>query len=358
MRQTICVLLLLFATAAATPPPQGMVFGLLEGENRSLQLFLVRDDPWGTFFVRAAKIQLALRPLDGTAPRSLFATSSGVIAAVPGSRCQGPFFKENPCFYGRNVVELTFSLSPSEQGAFGLMLDGRHAAYASDASPVIVGSQVTPPLLYAPRLPDDVGLRDARLRYLGKTVYALPTTVERGLHCSGDPDRLEDIPTYHPAVITAIERTNGTAEIGTFQSTDGDFLAIQPLRVTVMAPERPVVFPGWVPVQAVPRPGSCVQRYVFMADPWEIERNFALHDPRDHPEWPARFREALAQRKILIGMTHEMVASVLGYPAHYGTIEQLDRLTTWDYDDPTPFQSSVTFDGDRVVKYDPPGNLP
>lgn len=348
MPRAICVLVLLVATSAATPPPwQGMVYGELHGENRSLQLFLARDGSLGTFSVQAARIQLVLRPLDGTASRSLSATSSGTIVAIPGSRCQGPLFNESRCFYGRNFLELIFLLAPSDQGAYAVTLKSDSAAYASGASPVTIGSGVSPPLLYVPQLPDDVGLRDARQRYLGKTVYAMPTTVERELHCSGDPSAIEDIPAYHTAVITAIERTNGTAEIGTFQSTDGDFVAIQPLRVTIAAPE-----------QGAGPPGSCTQRYIFMADPWEMERRFALHDPRDHPEWPARFREALAQGKILVGMTHAMVASVLGYPAHFGTVEELDRLTAWKYDAPTPFQSSVTFRGNAVIKYDPPGNLP
>jgi hypothetical protein len=57
-------------------------------------------------------------------------------------------------------------------------------------------------------------------------------------------------------------------------------------------------------------------------------------------------------------MTHEMVSSILGYPAAYGTIAQLDRLAVWSYDAPTPFQSTVYFRGDAVIKYNPPGNLP
>ena len=68
--------------------------------------------------------------------------------------------------------------------------------------------------------------------------------------------------------------------------------------------------------------------------------------------------QAVAHRSVVIGMTHEMVAAVLGYPAHYGTVAQLDRLTKWNYDAPTPFQSSVTFHEGRVTEYDPPGNQP
>jgi hypothetical protein len=357
---TLCGLVLLFATSAAPAPPwRGTVFGLLHGENRSLKLFLLRDVSFGTFYVRAPKIQLVLRPLDSTGVQSLLPNASGAIAAIAGSPCRGPRSSEDPCFYGTDfLVELTFSLPPSDRGAFELTLNADNAAYASGASSIAVGSDVTPPLLYVPQLPDDVGLRIARKRYLGRTVYALPVAVERALHCSGAPSQFQDIPSYHTAIVTAIERTNGTAEIGHFQSADGDFLAIQPLLVTISAPEQRAVFPPWFPSVRTPPPGSCAQRYTSMADPWEIERNFALRDPRDHPEWPARFREALAQRRILVGMTHEMVASVLGYPAQYGTVAQLDRLAKWDYDAPTPFQSSVTFRDDRVVKYEPPGNLP
>lgn len=57
-------------------------------------------------------------------------------------------------------------------------------------------------------------------------------------------------------------------------------------------------------------------------------------------------------------MTRAMVVAVLGYPPAFGTVQELDRLDRWDYVEAAPFASTVYFKGDRVTRYDPPGNLP
>jgi len=91
---------------------------------------------------------------------------------------------------------------------------------------------------------------------------------------------------------------------------------------------------------------GCRTLETVAADGWQLERLITMHAP------------APGLADIKIGQTHEQVAAIAGFPSVYATKAELMRMTEWHYDRPAPFSSVVTFDGDRVARYQPPGDLP
>jgi hypothetical protein len=349
VRALVALVLVPLLLASSRQAPRAIAFSLAYGTGRTLDVFLQRDTPFGGFLVQTGQLTLELRPLDSTQRSySLAANAPGRISAA-GVPCPGAVSIGMACFPERNVVKVPFLLPDSlKSGMYTAKLIARgSAAHETDGSPLPVGRAIYPSLIYVPSVTNDVALIQARQRYLRKTVYAVAGSAfqpyeTRCIDDARGDGRLND---YQSATIVSVDRSNGAAEQRFFQDTDSDFVALDPLIVRLV--------PG--PSNAG---SNCGDRVIPLADPWEMERRFALHDPRRHPEWSERFRQALAQRNVLSGMTHEMVASVFGYPAHYGTVAQLDLLDVWRYDSPTPFSSTVYFAGDRVVRWDPPGNLP
>ncbi len=184
------------------------------------------------------------------------------------------------------------------------------------------------------------------------------------------------LPFDHQFRVIAISRSQSDGEIwtlgGQIKNTLDNaalFLSLQPL-VVEFAADRFRASGGGVGGRGAATGGpasfvavmqdttKCGPMRVTLSDPWELKRAFSYEHPYNHPDWPANFREAIQQHNILVGMTHEMVAGVFGYPSIYLPIAQLDQLTQWDYIASAPFSSSVIFSGDRVVRYNPPGRLP
>jgi len=80
--------------------------------------------------------------------------------------------------------------------------------------------------------------------------------------------------------------------------------------------------------------------------------------PRVDLTWPLADRQAVERGTVIAGMSREMVAAAIGYPPIYGDAQTFNGLDTWTYDEPAPFRHEVFFKDDRVVRYDPPGELP
>lgn len=91
--------------------------------------------------------------------------------------------------------------------------------------------------------------------------------------------------------------------------------------------------------------GPCVAAQARFLDDWDFERVFSLEDPHTiHPEWSTISRKDILAYQFDDGMTHEMVAWAAGYPSTFGTPEELDRLSSWQW---YGGQSSY-FNGDAV----------
>jgi hypothetical protein len=105
--------------------------------------------------------------------------------------------------------------------------------------------------------------------------------------------------------------------------------------------------------------GGCAAFYGEFSGSWDFERMLSLtNEAASHPEWSPVAAAEVKDHKVIVGMTRAMIIASVGYPSDYGTAAQMMKLDTWHYEMPTPFQYTVYFKGDKVVKYDPPGQLP
>jgi len=273
------------------------------------------------------------------------------------------------------------------------------AALDVSGQPNLSAAKPEPPLVYVSTASEqqDAGLLQASRDYLGKRVFLLDSSPWMNTLQCNDPASPASARTAAPARtpgpiasesladferrlrasaarpvpehtfinpaglrgsawrVVAVRRSE-SGENGYFSNIDPDFIAIEPL-VFELAPLTESAGTG-VPTPAPQAFYTSCKRYVrWFADPWEARRVLVTRSPFDHPEWPAQYREAVLAGKVLKGMSHDMVANALGYPSVYGSIEDLDRLAHWDYDEPAPWGPSVGFNGDRVVEYDP-GSAP
>jgi hypothetical protein len=102
-----------------------------------------------------------------------------------------------------------------------------------------------------------------------------------------------------------------------------------------------------------PRPGfsACPQSYSLFADAWDMQRALSTVSVRTaHPDWPPAMLEDIEDHNIAVGMTHEMVAWSIGFPAFEGSPNELYRLSDWDYDSNPRATYSVHFGADGRVK--------
>lgn len=92
---------------------------------------------------------------------------------------------------------------------------------------------------------------------------------------------------------------------------------------------------------------ACVAYYMIFADAWDMDRAYSLAPP------PSGLGE------MRVGLTRQQVTWLLGYPAEFAPVAQLNRLSAWRYDNLQPFNYWVYFDAQgRVTKFGPDGQLP
>jgi hypothetical protein len=390
----LCAALLALSAAARSDVPGAaaptQTFPLqpyLTGDARIVTVILASTDN-SAFELDASALFLSLTSLDhpGTIVRLPSATRGRLAGVVPPP--------------GSPLAELTdatpvalvaVSISPSV--APGMY---RVAVQSHRPPERHIGAVPYPDRIYVSTAQEqpDRGLIEAQQLYLGKTIFLmLPSQWHAQLECKGPSqhalrtpaadgsakpsDLLQQLRAFAtkpppdsgmvsfesergtPWRVVSVRRSLGRVEDGYFNNEDSAFIAFEPL-VMELAPSF-ARRPNGANDSVAASPGQ--ERFpratylrVF-ADPWEAARAISLQSPFDHPEWPAQFRSAVTGGSILPGMTHEMVANVLGYPSEYGTIDKLDRLKEWDYDDPAPWAPTVTFDHDRVIRYTP-GSAP
>ncbi|MHB1456771.1 MAG: hypothetical protein ACYC0V_07640 [Armatimonadota bacterium] len=155
--------------------------------------------------------------------------------------------------------------------------------------------------------------------------------------------------------------------------TESAFTVSNPLFVT-LSPSKPMQFEGfsgWESNSTDPdaagdeletmmgsKPRSGVY-YMIFADAWDFEREYSLSNPMTtHPEWSALMRKAVIKGELRKGMTHDMVAWVMGWPGEYGTIPVMRLWKEWRYDSLPPFSYMVYFKNGRVTKFGTNGSLP
>lgn len=319
--------------------------------------------------------KIALRLTDEPSGRSIDIPADE-HAVIVGATPKSGMLSWDP---GVLTADLNFTV-PSNLPAsmYRVSIDDNGAASNSDTNtPAPMTGGIFPTQVYVPSLlHNDAALETARRDFLNRSVYP-----RGGLSANCEaPDAggiFLGLPFDQQFHIITITRSQRDGEIwtlgGQIKNTLDNaalFLSLQPLTIRFAA-QRFHPYGGGgggegakgVAVRAalfavMKDSLKCGSMRVTLSDPWELERAFSFKHPYKRPDWPANFREAIQKHHVIAGMTHEMVAEVFGYPSIYLPIAQLDRVTRWDYTASAPFSSSVIFSGDRVVRYNPPGNLP
>lgn len=241
---------------------------------------------------------------------------------------------------------ITFNAAPQAPGMYELDVS---------ASPgfAVTGSGEDLPLSDSPGThesvwwPDeahgDAALSQLRQRFSGRTIYAYGGA---WVGCSGAGNIYGPETPLH---VLSIQRKREVRLLGTGTSAIGlpdttfSFLAIDPISLLL----EPA--PGSKPraMAGSSNPESPCLPQIHVADVWQADVTFTTSTPPPGIETPIR-----------VGTTREHVLWADGYPNVYGTAADFAQMSTWSYTMPAPFAWSVTFKGDRVVKYNEPGNLP
>jgi hypothetical protein len=212
-----------------------------------------------------------------------------------------------------------------------------------------------------------VHLAALRAAYLGGSVWPYGSL---SLSCEGAPITVDSarvtplIRATGPLRIERLERlTNGTAMIHDEPANAGfAYEAVAPLVVSVRLPREPGSWlagggiTGRIPggAQGIPRViATAVRRCRYIefsvADSWDLELAVA----RRPPDF-----DVAHYHGNLIGLTHEQVAFITGFPYAYKTRAELLGMPEWDYDWVAPNATYVRFKGDRVVTVPPPVTMP
>lgn len=101
-------------------------------------------------------------------------------------------------------------------------------------------------------------------------------------------------------------------------------------------------------VESNPR-AHCLGLWDEVSDRWDFERKYCLSNPlKIHPTWSTKMRKAVLNGELINGMTRDMVAWVMGWPAIYGTKAEMLSLDEWTYDN-IPHKGHVYFKNGRVA---------
>ncbi len=343
------------------------------------------------FTVDATKLHVDRAALDGT----VLARDVSTVAAAPAAQMGPP----GPAQIVR--VALSVPRAALQPGMQSLLLRTDDGAARRDGNPVTLGANRVSSLAHVD-VPDPSGDEALRRRFAGIPVYGYgPLALTCGVVTI--PYATVITQPHTELRIARIERTQGAAILHAgYDSSDQAFTfkAIDPLRIifdpavrlrtggasfSYPSPPRAAVGPTasgspqstGAPISGSPQAtaapmtpapmltraeiarqhertkavmqeiaAGCRSLQTSAAGAWHLERMVTTVAP---PPGLTRVR---------LGFTHEQVALIDGFPSVYATKAELMRMPEWIYDRPAPFSSFVAFDGDRVVKYQPPGNLP
>jgi hypothetical protein len=194
-------------------------------------------------------------------------------------------------------------------------------------------------------LVDDPGVERLRDEFVGQPLWTYGRYRFRCLDDQGDPALVQSRDRA-PLSISRIERVSGYVIRRALGSDDADYYCggachesyhvftddplvvyFKPMDDKTLKDIPPRMWSG---PRRYSYDGRCVQSEVTFIDTWDIQRMFTTDDPRSiHPEWDPTLRAALLDYRVLPGMTKQMVALASGFPAVFGTAEELFRLNDW-----------------------------
>ncbi len=142
------------------------------------------------------------------------------------------------------------------------------------------------------------------------------------------------------------------------------YRAPSPLLLVLDMPKRAKLMAGSgggtkVDMASIMDPRNYSGKYLVVGDEWDLQRRFSLSNPfRTLLGLTPRFRRAILAGHPVPGMTPDMVAWAYGWPPLRKPLAQMRRMSVWEYPGAAPFSSSVVFRNGRVLRFEPPGNLP
>lgn len=323
--------------AERTEPPAHTNFFLEAGNGA----FHIRVPTFGNshgrpFTVDPSRLHFTISSIDVPGPPRPFAAHIGAPTLIK--------------WYGTPMYDLlvVFPRPPEHAGMFRVTAEAQPGlARYEDGAHVPVNAAYSADVYWPDEAGSDSGLRAARARIANRTVYGFGGIA---LSCGARSSR-----GYTPNVgvtIRSVERRRGTVQrlwTGALARRGDDsvysFLAVDPLAVRAAYPATAIYGSSSAPDEPVgdaPCPGF------FLADPWHVDVSLTSKPP---PRLPRSVG-------IAAGMSRDEVVWLAGYPSVYGTVASFRAQDHWDYDAAPPFQWSVTFAHDRVIKLDPPGKLP
>jgi hypothetical protein len=224
-----------------------------------------------------------------------------------------------------------------------------------EALPVEYRWGLSLPLVSVPGTPDEE-LSRVRRFYLGKIVYPATSADGIGLFCN--LPKLRDtyvVDTPSPRVVS-IGRSRDISEPLVPTGNDlGDprgVLALPPLQFTfAVSPKARMhqVVGGTGPFERAAGP-ECARLSIDFATAWHAYRTLRFTSVAFRVGPTQADQKALIDGHPLIGMTHEQVATIWGYPPDLLDVSALNRLSVWSW--PNARDSRwVHFTGDRADSF-------
>jgi len=341
----VVALLALTAFVPQPMPQRPLMVQLQDSANGTVWLSLSSVGRPFTFDSKA--LHFAWQAYDALGNATATLTPADVrVGAWESVNTYPPYVDTSP---GRRIVRLyrarvDFGAPPPHPGLYGFkVLAFGNFANTDTGQALEFRDSVVTSVYWPDERNDDTSVRDLRHRILGRTVYAFGGSIV-GCYGAG-----RSYPPAAPLRVTSVERRRNVAYslyTGTtvHGANGGDyFIAIDPIEVKIATDAPPSSTMGSSGAETPCDPGF------RFADPWQAGVTITSATPPP----------ALSDRtKIVPGMTRHRVLWLLGYPDAYGTAAYFNDLERWDYVMPSPFSSWVTFKNDRVVHYEPPGELP
>jgi hypothetical protein len=303
---------------------------IVSGERRTLRVSFVRSPPGlEPFQVDFSRLSMRLTASDA---HVFTVRGNGERVSHRDTR------KDEVLVYANaDVVDASFPLPASlPADMYRVLIDANGALRNANNEQLAVVPGISTISVYIPALSSN-DVEAMRRRYLGKTLGA------SGL-CRDNEGNLASFQSTSARVVDIRRTDRSEVFSGTPLGFAGlfEFRSIDPIVFTFvgLTTNRQDIVNA-APDRHDPEHPTCPKVTMTVVDAWQADR--AFNAPAVSPLWPSRFQRAIKAYTPLVGMTPEMVVATWGFPSAFGTLEQLKRLSHWEYAAPAPSEHFVDF---------------